>query len=205
MYSPERNLEGGLTVLVTRPVGQTLLDGIIHSVARSLAEKAPSQQMADKIAGIFVPVVLIIALFTMTIWLTASGNISQALTYTITVLIIACPCALGLATPTALVAAAGNAARHGFLFRDGETMEKAGKIDIAAFDKTGTLTTGKLEIKDSLGIENLGIEDASVFYSMEKSSQHPLSKPVADALIKLKLATCRKTCNMLSGLFLVGD
>ncbi|MDK2910582.1 MAG: P-type Cu2+ transporter [Bacteroidales bacterium] len=186
VFAGTRNLEGGLTVLVTRPVGQTLLDGIIHSVARSLAEKAPSQQMADKIAGIFVPVVLIIALFTMTIWLTASGNISQALTYTITVLIIACPCALGLATPTALVAAAGNAARHGFLFRDGETMEKAGKIDIAAFDKTGTLTTGKLEIKDSLGIENLGIEDASVFYSMEKSSQHPLSKPVADALIQVK-------------------
>ena len=187
VFAGTRNLEGGITVLVTRPAGETLLDGIIHSVSRSLAAKAPSQQLADKIAGIFVPGVLLIALLTLAVWLIATGNISQALTFTITVLIIACPCALGLATPTALVAAAGTAARHGFLFRDGEVMEKAGQITLAAFDKTGTLTTGEPEIKATFGLENLSSEEASIFYSMEKTSQHPLAAPIALLLEKEKV------------------
>lgn len=187
VFAGTRNLEGGITVLVTRPAGETLLDGIIRSVARSLAAKAPSQQLADKIAGVFVPVVLFIAVLTLILWIIASGNISQALSFAITVLIIACPCALGLATPTALVAAAGTAARHGFLFRDGEVMEKAGQITLAAFDKTGTITTGEPEIKATLGLENLSSEEASIFYSMEKTSQHPLADPIARLLEKEKV------------------
>lgn len=187
VFAGTRNLEGGITVLVTRPAGETLLDGIIRSVTRSLAAKAPSQQLADKIAGVFVPLVLFIALLTLMLWIIASGNISQALSFAITVLIIACPCALGLATPTALVAAAGTAARHGFLFKDGEVMEKAGQITLAAFDKTGTLTTCEPEINATLGIENLSSEEASIFYSMEKTSQHPLADPIARLLEKEKV------------------
>lgn len=179
-----RNLEGTLTVLVTRRQGETLLDGIISSVARSLAAKAPVQQMADRVAGVFVPVVLGLAVFTWAVWMIATGNPVQALNYAITVLIIACPCALGLATPTALVAAAGTAARHGFLFRNGEIMEKAGQITVAAFDKTGTLTTGDPTIKAHAGLDTLSAEDASIFLTMEKISQHPLARPVADILEK---------------------
>ncbi|MGC8866474.1 MAG: heavy metal translocating P-type ATPase [Bacteroidales bacterium] len=179
-----RNLEGMLTVLVTRPQGETLLDGIISSVARSLAAKAPVQQLADRIAGVFVPVVLVLAAVTWASWMIASGNPVQAFTFAITVLIIACPCALGLATPTALVAAAGTAARHGFLFRNGEIMEKAGLTTVAAFDKTGTLTTGEPTIKMHAGLDTLNSEDASIFMTMEKSSLHPLAHPVAEIIEK---------------------
>lgn len=180
-----RNLEGTLTVLVTRRQGETLLDGIISSVARSLAAKAPVQQLADRIAGVFVPVVLGLAVLTWEVWMIATGNPVQAFTFAITVLIIACPCALGLATPTALVAAAGTAARHGFLFRNGEIMEKAGQITVAAFDKTGTLTTGEPSIKAHAGVDALSPEDASIFLTMEKISQHPLARPVAETLENL--------------------
>ncbi len=185
VFAGTRNLEGGITVLVTHATGQTLLDGIIRSVALSLATKSPSQQLADRISGIFVPVVLALATLTFITWFLVTNSFSQALTFSITVLIIACPCALGLATPTALVAAAGNAARHGFLFREGDVMENAGLTTLAAFDKTGTLTLGQPSLKDSLGLDQLNTGDIIIFYSMEKTSQHPLASPIAKAFEKL--------------------
>ncbi|NPV35670.1 MAG: cation-translocating P-type ATPase [Bacteroidales bacterium] len=182
VYSGTRNHEGGITILVTQPPENTLLQGIIRSVAQSLAVKAPSQQLADKISGYFIPVVLMIALITFVIWSFVLHQPDLGLKAAITVLIIACPCALGLATPVALAAAMGKAARHGILFRDGMVMEKLHRVSVAAFDKTGTLTHGRPEVHDFMMINSLSSIEASVFFSMEKSANHPLGEAIAKYL-----------------------
>ncbi|HQQ02713.1 MAG TPA: heavy metal translocating P-type ATPase [Bacteroidales bacterium] len=182
--------EGALTLLVNKEPSETVLSSIISAVTHALSSKAPAQRLADRIAGVFVPVVLVISLISFAAWMIfqKDGQFTMALTAMVNVLIIACPCALGLATPTALVAAIGKAALNGILFRDGETLEKTATTSLVAFDKTGTLTLGKPEVKDHYVIpENLADlpQWIPVFCAMEKASHHPLAEYVVNYLQQL--------------------
>ncbi|KUK57517.1 MAG: Heavy metal translocating P-type ATPase [Bacteroidetes bacterium 38_7] len=182
--------EGALTLLVNKEPSETVLSSIISAVTHALSSKAPAQRLADRIAGVFVPIVLVISLISFAAWMIfqKDGQFTMALTAMVNVLIIACPCALGLATPTALVAAIGKAALNGILFRDGETLEKTATTSLVAFDKTGTLTLGKPEVKDHYVIpENLAElpQWIPVFCAMEKASHHPLAEYVVNYLQQL--------------------
>ena len=156
----------------------TVLAKIIHSVQMAQASKAPVQQLVDKIAGIFVPIVLGIALLTFLVWFIAnpSENLNLALLTSITVLVIACPCALGLATPTALMVAMGKGAKNGILVKDAESLEKAIKVNTIILDKTGTITEGKPAVVESKWFGN--DENYSVLKSLEQGTHHPISKAI---------------------------
>ena len=161
---------------------ETMLAKIIHSVQMAQASKAPVQQLVDKIAGIFVPIVLGIALLTFLIWfiINPSENLNLALLTSITVLVIACPCALGLATPTALMVAMGKGARNGILIKDAESLEKANRINAIILDKTGTITKGKPVVVAHNWFGN--DEDFSVLKTLEQATHHPISKAILDVI-----------------------
>lgn len=161
---------------------ETVLAKIIHSVQMAQASKAPVQQLVDKIAGIFVPIVLIIALLTFITWyfISPTDHLNMALLTAITVLVIACPCALGLATPTALMVAMGKGAKNGILIKDAESLELANKIDTIILDKTGTITKGKPNVvaKEWYGND----QDFAVLKTIERGTNHPVSKAILDAI-----------------------
>lgn len=174
------NKNGNIKIKATKVGSDTVLAQIIKMVEEAQASEAPIQKMADKVAGIFVPVVLVISAITFITWALFS-SFSIAIYTAITVLIIACPCALGLATPTAIMVGTGKAAKKGILIKNAQALETANKITHIIFDKTGTLTQGtpvvsKLEITDNQPlIQNL-------VFSLEKLSHHPLSEPVVSYL-----------------------
>jgi P-type Cu2+ transporter len=180
------NTSGTFNMKATRVGVNTLLASIINMVERAQGSKAPIQQMADKIASIFVPVVLVIAALTFCIWY-FSGN-AEAFTYafvnTITVLIIACPCAMGLATPAAIIAGVGRAAGKGILIRDGETLELMNRLNTLVIDKTGTITKGKPGVTDIYVKKGLVNEEEvrNIISSIEKRSEHPLAEAVVKFL-----------------------
>ena len=161
--------------------GETVLAHIIQLVKDAQGSKAPVQKLVDKIARIFVPVVIMISILTLFVWIVLGGEngLSQGLLAMVTVLIIACPCALGLATPTAIMVGVGKGAENGILIKDAESLELAKKIDAVVLDKTGTLTEGKPEVSDILWLNN-DHAHLAVLASMEKQSEHPL----ADAIVK---------------------
>ncbi|PID45188.1 MAG: heavy metal translocating P-type ATPase [Proteobacteria bacterium] len=175
------NGEGALRIRTERIGDDTTLARIGHLVEQAQAGKAPVQRLVDRISGIFVPAVLVLALLTLIGWLLFGAGFETALTVAVSVLVIACPCALGLATPTALVAGTGTAAKSGILIKDIETLERASHIDTVVFDKTGTLTIGKPEVvavKAMLGSE----EDLLVMAaSVQQGSEHPLGRAMVDA------------------------
>jgi len=176
----------GLLQIGARQIGNdTTLAKIATLVEQAQTGKAPIQKLVDRVAAIFVPVVMTIALITFGVWLLAGAEFESALTAAIAVLVIACPCALGLATPTALVAGTGVAAQHGILIRDIETLERAKNIDTVVFDKTGTLTIGKPEI---VALAGFGLSDDDLLTlvgSAQSGSEHPLGKAmVASAKAK---------------------
>ena len=161
----------GLLTIKTTAIGQeTVLSKIIEMIQGAQASKAPVQKLADKIAAIFVPIVCVIAVITFIGWMFAGVTSDQALINAITVLVIACPCALGLATPTAIMAGTGVGAKHGILIKDAQSLELAHKIDSVVFDKTGTLTEGKPELIKVIG----GHEDIAA--SLQQGSEHPIAK-----------------------------
>ncbi len=167
----------GLLQVRAQQIGNdTTLARIATLVEQAQTGKAPIQRLVDRIAAIFVPVVMAIALVTFLVWLALGAEFETALTAAISVLVIACPCALGLATPTALVAGTGVAAQHGILIRDIETLERAKNIDTVVFDKTGTLTIGKPEIVALAPFD--GEEDAllALAGAAQSGSEHPLGK-----------------------------
>lgn len=174
----------GTFVMRTEKVGsETLLSQIVHMVAEAQRSRAPIQGMADKVAGIFVPVVILIAVVTFIIWSLWGPQpaMAYALVNAIAVLIIACPCALGLATPMSIMVGVGRGAQSGILIKNAEAIEKTEKITHVLTDKTGTLTEGKpkvtvLELADGIEVEHL----LSVAGSLEKSSEHPLARAVLD-------------------------
>lgn len=164
----------------------TLLAQIVQTVQDAQGSKAPVQRLVDKVAGIFVPTVLGIAVLTFILWFLLGGEngIVQGLLAAITVLVIACPCALGLATPTAIMVGVGKGAENGILIKDAESLELAKKVNAVVLDKTGTITEGKPQVTDVAWLDNEQTA-AAVLLSMEKQSEHPL----ADAVVKFLQAT----------------
>ncbi len=172
----------GLLRVETRKIGSdTTLARIADLVEQAQVGKAPIQRLVDRVAGIFVPVVLVIAVVTFGVWLAIGGGVEGALTAAISVLVIACPCALGLATPTALVAGTGVAAKHGILIRNIEVLERARDIDTVVFDKTGTLTMGKPEIVEMKPLDGTEEDLLRVAASLQSGSEHPLGKAMVAA------------------------
>ena len=171
----------GLLLVETRAIGaETTLARIIRLVENAQAAKAPIQRIVDKVSAVFVPVVLLIALVTLLAWGFASGDWTVAVLNAVAVLVIACPCALGLATPTAIMAGTGVAARHGVLIKDAEALEIAHAITTVAFDKTGTLTEGRPQL---LALEPLGMARAELLRlaaAVQQASQHPLARAVTE-------------------------
>jgi len=179
------NQKGMITVIADKYGDSTMLSQIIQLVREAQSQKAPLQKLADKIAGVFVPVVLAISLITFVTWMLIGPQpaLTHAFMATITVIIIACPCALGLATPTALIAGIGNASRNGILIRNAEALEKACQIDTLVLDKTGTLTTGKAGVSEILWITPDDSElNKSLLFTIESGSGHPLAGPITDKL-----------------------
>ena len=171
----------GLLLVETRAVGaESTLARIIRLVENAQAAKAPIQRIVDKVSAVFVPVVLAIALVTLLAWGLITGNWTSALLYAVAVMVIACPCALGLATPTAIMAGTGVAARRGVLIKDAEALEIAHSITTVAFDKTGTLTEGRPQL---VALEPLGDERGELLRlaaALQQASQHPLARAVME-------------------------
>jgi Cu+-exporting ATPase len=175
------NGEGAITV-TTKAIGaETTLARIIRLVETAQAEKAPIQRLVDRVSEIFVPAILVIALLTLAGWLIAGAGGETAILNAVAVLVIACPCALGLATPAAIMAGTGVAARHGVLIKDAEALEIAHRINIVAFDKTGTLTVGQpsLTAFEPIGIERG--EALALAAAVQRQSDHPLARAVVRA------------------------
>ncbi|AMZ72807.1 MULTISPECIES: heavy metal translocating P-type ATPase [Pseudomonas] len=175
------NGEGRLLVRTLALGTETVLARIIRLVEDAQAAKAPIQKLVDKVSQVFVPVVLVLALATLIGWWLYGAPLETALINAVAVLVIACPCALGLATPTAIMAGTGVAARHGILIKDAEALERAHEVNTVVFDKTGTLTSGTPRIAHLTALE--GDEDAllKMAGALQRGSEHPLAKAVLDA------------------------
>ena len=171
--------QGGRFVLRATAVGaDTALAGIVRMVEQAQGSKAPIQRMADRVSAIFVPVVIALALITTLGWLALSDDVAGAVQAGVAVLIIACPCALGLATPTAIMVGSGRGAELGILFKRAEVFEMAGKVDTVVFDKTGTLTTGAMTLADAV-TDGDPEQFLRLVASLEAASGHPIGKAVA--------------------------
>ncbi|MCE9598770.1 MAG: heavy metal translocating P-type ATPase [Spirochaetia bacterium] len=172
------NGNGALQLKATMVGSKTVLASIIRIVEDAQASRAPLQKIADRISGIFVPTVIGIAAITFLVWYFLDGNVAHAIENGIAVLVIACPCALGLATPVSLLVGTGRAAGMGILFRNAEALEKAATLDRIAFDKTGTLTTGKPAVKEIHTSGDNGDRLLGLLASAENSSEHPLARAI---------------------------
>ena len=170
----------GLLVARTTAVGaETTLARIIRLVENAQAAKAPIQRLVDKVSAVFVPVVMGIALLTFIGWWALGGNAEVAILNAVAVLVIACPCALGLATPTAIMAGTGVAARHGILIKDAEALELAHKVGTVVFDKTGTLTDGTPHVTDTIAADDSSQQDVlAIAAGLQAGSEHPLAHAV---------------------------
>ncbi|HEY0060249.1 MAG TPA: heavy metal translocating P-type ATPase [Flavisolibacter sp.] len=177
------NQKGSFQFKANKVGGETLLAQIIRMVQEAQGSKAPVQKMVDRIAGIFVPVVIGIAVLAFIAWVILGGEngVTQGLLALVTVLVIACPCALGLATPTAIMVGVGRGAEQGMLIKDAEALELAYKVNAIVLDKTGTITQGKPEVAEALWIKDTK-EAKNVLYSIERSSEHPLAEAVTKYL-----------------------
>jgi P-type Cu+ transporter len=172
------NITGALRIEATKVGQDTTLAQIVKLVSDAQSNKAPIQKLADRISGIFVPVVLVIALLTAAAWYFVTGDIYQSVLPAVAVLVIACPCSLGLATPTAIMVGTGLGARRGILIRNAEALERAETVGAVLFDKTGTLTEGKAKV---VGVAAAGENDAlRLAASIEQLSEHPLARAIVD-------------------------
>ena len=175
------NTSGFLICEATRVGEDTTLSGIIRMVSDAAATKAPIAKIADKVSGIFVPSVILIALVTFAVWLLVGQNLGYAVARAVSVLVISCPCALGLATPVAIMVGNGMGAKAGILFKTAAAQEMAGKTQIVALDKTGTVTTGIMQVTDVIASE--GVEESDLLeaaYALESKSEHPISKAIVE-------------------------
>ena len=175
------NQSGFLRCMATRVGEDTTLSQIIKLVEDASATKAPIAKVADKVSGVFVPVVITIAVITTLVWLLAGQNFAYALARGISVLVISCPCALGLATPVAIMVGNGMGAKNGILFKTAVSLEETGKTRIVALDKTGTITRGEPKVTDVLPAEGISEEELlTMAYTLEQKSEHPLAKAVLE-------------------------
>ncbi len=172
------SIDGALFVSVTHVGKDTALSKIIQFVEDAQGKKAPISKLADQISGIFVPVVMSIALLSAIVWMVVGAEFSFALKIFTAVLVIACPCAMGLATPTAIIVGTGLGARHGILIRNGEALETTHKVNVCIFDKTGTITQGKPAVTDVIGDNPDHILAQAT--ALESRSDHPLSKAICE-------------------------
>src|SRR5712691_7654459 len=178
------NVDGALLVRTTRVGGDTALAQIVKLVSEAQSNKAPIQRLADRISGVFVPIVIGVAAVTATGWLLATGTARDAIVPAVAVLIIACPCAMGLATPAAIMVGTGKGAQLGVLIRGGEVLERSRRIDTVVFDKTGTLTEGRMRLVDVVGEEGTLARAAAA----ELSSEHPIARAVVEGAAEKGIA-----------------
>ena len=183
------NQSGFIKCEATRVGQDTTLSQIIKMVSDAAATKAPIANIADKVCGVFVPAVIAVAVLVVAGWMMAGKPFGEALSYGIAVLVISCPCALGLATPVAIMVGNGVGAKNGILFKTASSLEQAGKINIAALDKTGTITSGEPKVTDILTAGDI-LEDelVSLAYSLESKSEHPLARAVANYAKEQKIS-----------------
>ena len=173
------NQSGFLKCEASRVGEDTTLSQIIQMVSDAAATKAPIAKIADRVSSVFVPAVITIALITIAVWLIAGQSVGFALARGISVLVISCPCALGLATPVAIMVGNGMGAKNGMMFKTASSLEETGKIDIVALDKTGTITSGEPKVTDIICADGFGKNDLlENAYSIEMLSEHPLAKAV---------------------------
>ncbi len=177
------NQKGSFRFKAEKVGSETMLAQIIQMVQDAQGSKAPVQKLVDRISAVFVPVVILIALVTFIVWLIFGGenSITQGLLAMVTVLVIACPCALGLATPTAIMVGVGKGAENGILIKDAESLERAKKVNAVILDKTGTITEGKPAVTDVFWIEKNELHQ-QILYNIEKQSEHPLANAVVKHL-----------------------
>ena len=173
------NQSGYLRCEASRVGEDTTLSQIIQMVSDAAATKAPIAKVADRVSGIFVPAVMVIAAITFVVWILAGESVGFALARGISVLVISCPCALGLATPVAIMVGNGMGAKNGIMFKTAVSLEETGKTQIIALDKTGTITSGKPQVTDMVPVEGISEEELlSIAYALEKKSEHPLAHAI---------------------------
>ncbi len=175
------NTSGYMVCEATKVGDDTTLAGIIKMVSEAAATKAPIAKIADKVSGVFVPAVIGIALVTFFAWLFAGETLGYAMARAVSVLVISCPCALGLATPVAIMVGNGIGAKNGILFKTAATQELTGKVGIVALDKTGTITTGIMRVTDLIPADGVSENELlNAAYSLEQKSEHPISKAIVE-------------------------
>lgn len=176
------NTTGFVKVRATKVGGDTAFSKIVQMVTDASSSKAPIARIADKVSGIFVPAVIVIAVITAVCWVVfGHSEVAVALEHAIAVLVISCPCALGLATPVAIMVGSGVGARHGILFKNGEALETAGRTKVVALDKTGTITKGQPQVTDVIPADGVSSEELlKIAYALESKSEHPLAKAIVE-------------------------
>lgn len=188
------NMSGYITCETLKVGVDTAFAQVIKMVSDAAATKAPVSRIADKVSGIFVPAVIFISIVTLAIWLICGENFGFALARAVSVLVISCPCALGLATPVAIMVGNGVAAKNGILFKNAEALEQMGKTTVFALDKTGTVTNGKPEVTDVIPGDGVTTDELMKYaYSLEKQSEHPLSAAIVQYAEKKRVAAVNLT------------
>ncbi|MBE7021330.1 MAG: heavy metal translocating P-type ATPase [Ruminococcaceae bacterium] len=189
VFAGTLNLSGYLECEATKVGSDTTLSQIIKMVRDAAATKAPIAKIADKVSGVFVPTVILLAFITIAVWLLTGSEFGFALARGISVLVISCPCALGLATPVAIMVGSGVGAKNGILFKTATALETAGKITTVILDKTGTITKGEPEVTDLIPLNGFDENRLLTFaYSLEVKSEHPLAKAIVKKAKELKLS-----------------
>lgn len=179
VYAATTNCDGFIECRVSKELNNTMFFGIIRSVEEAVSSKAPIARIADKVAGYFVPAVMGISFLTFIVWMIASGDVSLALKYAISVLVVSCPCSLGLATPVAIMVGSGVGASNGILFKNATALEICGKAKNVVLDKTGTITTGKMEVSNVALSDEVSLTDFwETALSIEYKSEHPIAKAI---------------------------
>ena len=175
------NTSGYMVCEASRVGEDTTLAGIIRMVSDAAATKAPIAKIADKVSGVFVPVVILISIITFVVWMLVGQTVGYAIARAVSVLVISCPCALGLATPVAIMVGNGVSAKEGILFKTAASLEQAGKTGIVALDKTGTITTGTMQVTDVVPAEGCDRDELlKIAYALEVKSEHPISKAIIE-------------------------
>ncbi len=188
VFGATMNLSGSFDMKATKVGSETVLAQIVQMVSDAQTEKAPIERLADRISSVFVPIVLALAAATFVIWFFVTHNVAESITSAVAVLVVACPCALGLATPTAVMVGTGEGARRGVLIKNGASLEKGKKVDVVVFDKTGTLTEGKPKVTDIVVVSGVTEEDLlALAAGVESFSEHPLAIAVMEEAKKRNL------------------
>ncbi|MBO5230724.1 MAG: heavy metal translocating P-type ATPase [Clostridia bacterium] len=187
------NKSGYIICEATRVGEDTTLSQIIKMVSDAAATKAPIAKIADKVSGVFVPIVIMIAVIATVVWLILGESFGFALARGISVLVISCPCALGLATPVAIMVGSGTGAKNGILFKTAVSLEEAGRVNIVALDKTGTITKGEPQVTDIIAEETAENELLTLAYSLERMSEHPLAKAIVQKADEMNLQSADVT------------